>query len=126
MVIMANPAVLVTKFPMCLVSVLLGNCTKENIKIMQTQVSRGKHPRWKMVVLSTCDTCEASIVEVACPGWVEPKAIEGYMYPVELVDKDLCILGAPISSTQPFSYVYKQHLGKINLTVSLVKYSCPN
>ncbi|KAI5079881.1 hypothetical protein GOP47_0005360 [Adiantum capillus-veneris] len=99
-------------------------CSEEDLKIRQWQVTRGRHPRWKMEVSTSCETCEASLVEVRCPGWVEGKPIEGYMYPVELVEPDLCMLGAPITASQPFSTVYHQPAGQIQLSIASARFNC--
>lgn len=101
-----------------------GKCTEEDLMISQSQMSRGHPSRWKLEVRSKCAACEASLVELRCPGWVEGKAIEGYMYPVELVAPDLCMLGASITVHQPFSAVYHQPAGKIDLTVASARFSC--
>ncbi|KAI5079878.1 hypothetical protein GOP47_0005357 [Adiantum capillus-veneris] len=99
-------------------------CSVKDLSIRQREVSRGQHLRWKVVVGSSCQACEASMVEVHCPGWVEGKAIEGFMYPIELVEPDLCMLGGPITPSKAFSTVYRQPAGKINFSIASAKFTC--
>lgn len=100
----------------------VGKCKEEDLVITQRPVSKGK---WNVEVRSRCEACEATVVELHCPGWVEGKAIEGYMYPVELVAPDLCLLGTPITAHQPFTATYHQPTAKINFTVASARFSCP-
>ncbi|KAH7301793.1 hypothetical protein KP509_23G043400 [Ceratopteris richardii] len=100
-------------------------CRKEDLSVQQWPVRNGKHVAWKMQVVSSCSACEASVVEVNCPGWKPGKAIEGYMYPVEMVEPGLCMVGAPVTPSSPFSTVYQQAAGRIPFTISSVRFTCP-